>query len=103
MRRAHPTTRFRARFPRRNTRARGRVLDMFPHQPRSLATMVSGIEFGPFLEGVGGLPESFVPITEQPALPGQCAADVFDEVSAGRKQVENLLGEHEESAVLPNR
>jgi len=51
-----------------------------PDHPWSLATTVSEVEIGPFLEGVGGLPESVVPIAEQPALLCQRAADVGDEV-----------------------
>ena len=79
------------------------VGSVLPHHPRSIATVVSGVEFGPFLEGVGGLPEPVVPIAEQPSLPCQRAADVRDEVAAGRQEVENLLGEHEESAIFPDR
>ena len=41
---------------------------VLPQHPRSIAAVVSGVELGPFLERVGRLPESVVPIAEQPAL-----------------------------------
>ena len=53
--------------------------------------VVPVVELGPLLEGVGGLPESVVLVAEQPSLAGQRAADVRDEITSGREQVENLL------------
>ena len=64
---------------------------MLPQHPRSIAAVVSVVELGPFLEGIGRFPESFIPIAEQPSLPGERAADVRDEITSGRQQVEDLL------------
>ena len=76
---------------------------MLPQHPRSIAAVVSVVELGTFLEGIGRFPESYVPIAEQPSLPGERAADVRDEITSGRQQVEDLLGKHKESAIFPDR